>query len=108
MFVAPAYPAPAHFEGHAIAITAELAPDGIRTLLGTATPTTVELRPQRVAATRVQLYAFLEQTVEPLALAATRDGNRFTLAEPLPAAAEHVVAETDGTRWLVWSRRARK
>jgi hypothetical protein len=109
MFVAPAYPAPAHFEKRPIAITAELTPDGIRTLLGaTTTTTTIVLRPQRVVATRVQLYAFLEQNVEPRALAATRDGNSFTLAQPLPATTEHVVAETDGARWLVWSRRARK
>lgn len=108
MFVAPAYPAPAHFEKHPIAITAELGPDGLRTLLGTATRTTVELHPQRVATTRVQLHAFLEQTALPIALVATRSGNTFTLDTPLPANTEHVVAEADGARWLVWSRRARR
>ena len=107
MFLAPAYPAPARFEKRTVAITAEVAPDGVRTVLGTAGGTTVELRPRGVDAANARLLYYAAHEPQPIALAAARSGNTFTLAQPLPARAEHVVAEIDGAHWLVWSRRRR-
>ncbi|HLL22761.1 MAG TPA: hypothetical protein VK427_11545 [Kofleriaceae bacterium] len=108
MFVVPAYPGPARFDKRLVAVTAELAPDGLHTVLGAATATSVELRPRGVDASTAQLVYYAAHESTPIALAATRTGNTFTLAQPLPARAEHVVAIIGDTRWLVWSRRTRK
>jgi hypothetical protein len=106
MFLAPAYPGPARFEPHAVAITGELTPQGFRSVLGRATRTTVELRPQNVDGA-VELFYLAEHEPAPIALAAQQSGNTFTLAQPLPARAEHVVAKIAGETWLVWSRKHR-
>jgi len=107
MFRAPAYPAPAHFDKQPIAITGELGPSGFRTVLGTATRSVVELRPQHVDTTSARLICYVEHEPAPRDLAATRTGDTFTLAQPLPASAEHVVAVIGDARWLVWSKRHR-
>src|SRR5204863_8077239 len=55
LFVAPAYPAPAHFEEHSIAILGELHPGGVfKTVLGSLSGTTVTLKPQNVDTTDVK------------------------------------------------------
>jgi hypothetical protein len=106
IFEAPAYPAPARFERHAIAITAELDGDRFRTLAGsTLTPTTLELRPQNVDLATVRLVYYADARPEPHELPATRTGNTFTFAAPLKGKQIYVVALVDGVPWLAASRR---
>ena len=107
LYVAPAYPAPPEFQQGVAATTGELTPEGFRTMLGSATSTTVTLRPQNIATDGVQLEYYATNEPAPIALAATRNGDTFTLAAPLPANAEHVVAVVGEARWLVWSRKHR-
>jgi hypothetical protein len=107
MFVAPAYPAKARLDKHIVAITGELGPTGFRTVLGTATRGAIELHPRYVDTAGARLVYYTAHDVEPVELVATRAANTFTLASPLPATAEHVVAVIGETRWLVWSRHRR-
>lgn len=105
LFVAPAYPAPAHFEPHQIAITGELHPDGrFRTVMGTLNGNTLELRPRGVETRNVQLVYYKDDEPTPLDLAATRTGDRFALAA-LPEGSLYIVAIIDGTPWLAASRK---
>ncbi len=105
LFVAPAYPAPAHFEPHDIAVTGELRADGtFRTVLGSWTGTTLELRPQNVDARDVQLVYYKDDEPQPIPLTATPTGNRFELPA-LTGSPIYVVAIIDGTPWLVASRK---
>ena len=106
IFEVPAYPAPARFERHPIAITGELVGDHFRTLAGSRLAgTTLELRPQGVELGDVQLvyYADARPTAHPLS--AIRTGNTFTLAAPPAGKQLYVVAIVDGTPWLAASRR---
>ena len=109
LFVAPAYPAPAHFEPHQVAIVGELWPDGrFRTLLGTlnesAAGATVELRPRGVDAHAARLVYVRDDDPTPIELGGTRTGDRFVLPR-LPAGPLEVIAIIDGTPWLVAGRR---
>lgn len=107
MFLVPAYPAPAHFERHPVAITGEVGPTGLRSVLGTARATTVVLRPRGVDTAGARLVAYVAHEPAPIELGATRAGDTFTLAQPLAAEVEHVVAVIGDERWLVWSKRHR-
>jgi hypothetical protein len=107
LFEAPAYPAPARFERHDLAITGELQPDGtFRTLLGAATRTpaglSVELRPRGLDATHARLVVYPATRPTPLDVVATRTGDRVELAG-VPAGALYVVAIIDALPWLVAS-----
>jgi hypothetical protein len=103
-FIAPSYPAPARFDRHLIAITGELLPDGtFRSLLGTMTTSSVELRPQNLDATAARLVSFVNDRPEPLPLAGARAGNTVTAS--VDANPIYVAAELDGRRWLVAWRR---
>jgi hypothetical protein len=108
LFVAPAYPAPAHFEQHDIAITGELHADGtFRTLLGTWTGNTLELRPTNVDArdiNDVRLVYYKDNAPTAIPLEAKRTGNRFELP-PLTGSPLYMVAIVNGTPWLVASRK---
>ena len=104
IFEAPAYPAPARFERHPIAVTGELLPGGtFRTLLGTLRGATLELRPQGLALGDVRLVAYADDRPQPIELSATRTGDRFELAQ-LPAGPLYIVAIVDGTPWLAARR----
>ncbi|MBA3465607.1 MAG: hypothetical protein H0T46_37090 [Deltaproteobacteria bacterium] len=107
LFVAPAYPARAHFEPHPVAVTGELHPDGtFKTLLGTLDGTTLTLRPREIDTTTVELayYADDQPTRIPIT-GATRNGDAFTLPAPLPGKPLYVVATVGDTTWLVASRK---
>ncbi len=105
LFVAPAYPAPAHFEQHDIAITGELHADGtFRTVLGTLTGTTLELRPRNIDAREVRLVYYKDDDPTPIDLPAARTGDRFALPQ-LAGSPLYIVAIIDGTPWLVASRK---
>jgi hypothetical protein len=106
IFEAPAYPAPAHFEPHAIAVMGELDASGrFRSVLGKLDDTGVTLRPQHVDTTTVRLVAYAGDSLTPRELPATRDGDHFATGridgDPL-----YVVAIIDGTPWLVAARKA--
>jgi hypothetical protein len=107
LYVAPAYPAEARLDKQPIAITGELDGDRFRTVLGTWTRTTITLRPQQVDTRGARLVYYTEDTT-PVPLAAQRDGDVFTLDQPLPDDALHVVAIIDGTAWLVASTTTRR
>lgn len=108
LFVAPAYPAPAHFEEHDVAIVAELHADStFRTLLGTLSGNTLEIRPHNVDARdindiRVVYYRDDEPTAIPIA--AKQTGNRFELP-PLTGSPIYIVVIVNDVPWLAASRR---
>ncbi|CAN5880817.1 hypothetical protein BH11MYX3_BH11MYX3_42370 [soil metagenome] len=105
LFVAPAYPAPAHFEPHLIAVTGELHPDGsFRTLMGSLRGNTLELRPRGIDTSSVRLVYYRDDEPTPIDLAAPRTGDRFELPA-LPGSPLYVVAIVDGTPWLAASRK---
>jgi hypothetical protein len=106
IFEAPAYPAPAHFEPHPIAVMGEIDASGtFRTVLGALDATGVVLRPQNLDASRAELVVFTNEDPAPHPVAAPRSGDRFATGaiagDPL-----YVAARIDGTAWLVASRRA--
>jgi hypothetical protein len=105
IFEAPAYPAPAHFEAHDIAVMGELDASGrFRSVLGTL-DAGVTLRPQNVDTTTARLVAYSDDSLTPRELSAPRDGDHFATGridgDPL-----YVVAIIDGTPWLVATRKA--
>lgn len=104
IFEAPAYPAPAHFEPHPIAVTGELDRGVFRTVLGAIGADDVVLAPQGLDATTAQLACYLDDEPTPHPLAGAHTGNRFATGaiegDPL-----YVVAQIDGKAWLVGSRR---
>lgn len=107
LFEAPAYPAPARFERHDLAITGELAPDGaFRSLLGTATRTpagvVAELRPRGLDASRARVVVYAANRPAPLDVAATRTGDRIEL-RGAPAGPLYIVAIVDELPWLIAS-----
>jgi hypothetical protein len=104
IFEAPAYPAPAHFEPHPIAITGELDRGVFRTVLGTLGKTDVELRPQGVDATTAQLSYYADDEITPHPLTGARTDNRFATGA-IDGDSVYVVATIDGKPWLVGSRR---
>jgi hypothetical protein len=106
IFEAPAYPAPAHFEAHLVAIMGELDTAGtFHTALGKLDATSVALRPENLDASGARLIAFVGEDPTPHELAATRSGDRFQTGriegDPL-----YVAAMIDGKPWLVATRRA--
>jgi hypothetical protein len=104
IFEAPAYPGPARFEPHDIAVTGELAPDGtFRTLLGTLRGSTLELRPRGVDTRDVRLVYYAGDRPQAIALPATRAGDRFELGA-LPPGRLYIVAIAGGTPWLAAAR----
>ncbi len=105
IFEAPAYPAPAHFERHRLAITGELLPDGtFHSALGTWRGSTVTLGSLGIDTTNATLEIYRDNERTPLAVTARRRGTTFELpaieGDPL-----HAVAVIDGVRWLVATRR---
>ncbi|MDX2094038.1 MAG: hypothetical protein SFX73_39775 [Kofleriaceae bacterium] len=104
IFEAPAYPARARFERHPIAVTAELSAGGtFRTLLGTLHGTTLELRPRGIDTQNVKLVYYAHDRPAPIALQATRSGDRFELP-PISAKPLYIVAIVDGVPWLAAAR----
>ena len=105
IFEAPAYPAPAHFERHPIAIIGELLPDGtFRSALGSWTGSVVTLGSVGLDTTGATLEIYRDHEPTPIAVTATRRFNEFTLSsiegDPL-----YAVAVIDGVRWLIATRR---
>jgi hypothetical protein len=106
IFDAPAYPAPAHFELHKIAIMGELDGSGtFRTVLGALDAQGVTLRPQHLDATAARLVAYTDDRPTPREIAAPREGDRF-LTGPIDGDPLFVVAIIDRTPWLVATRKA--
>ncbi len=106
IFEVSAYPGPARFDAHEIAITGELLPDErFRTVLGKWSGTTVELHPQNVDTAGARLVYYVDDRPEPHELAATRSGDTFTLAAPLAAKHASIVAIVGDTPWLVATSR---
>jgi hypothetical protein len=106
IFEAPAYPAPAHFEPHRLALTGEIDRDGVfRTALGAIGPSDVTLRPQGLDAGGARLSAYRDDGLEPHELTSQRDGDRF-LTGAIAGDPLYVVATIEGRAWLVGSRKA--
>ena len=101
IFEAPAYPGPARFDRHSIAITAALDGDVLRTVLGTWKGATVTLQPQSVDTAGARLVYYADDRPEPHELAATRAGDVFTLAAPIEGKPVYIVAVIGDARWLV-------
>lgn len=101
IFEAPAYPAPAHFEPHRIAVTGEIRDDHtFRTALCRASGGTLEPRPRGVDLAGARYVYYRDDEPVPIALAdrVVPDG------DPL-----YVVAiAADGTPWLVLRKDAWK
>ncbi|HEY0189859.1 MAG TPA: hypothetical protein VGC42_01975 [Kofleriaceae bacterium] len=105
LFEAPAYPAPAHFEAHPIAMMGELdAAGAFHSVLGSMTETTVTLKPQRVDTAEATLVVYADDKPVPRGLAATRTGDVFTTG-PLAGDLLYVVATIGGKPWLAAARR---
>jgi len=104
IFEAPAYPGPARFDRHPLAVSGELQGDRFRTLLGRWSGTTVELVPQGIDTAGARLVYYAGDRPEPHELAATRAGNTFTLETPI-ADDGYLVAVIGDERWLVASKR---
>jgi len=104
IFEAPAYPGPARFDIHPIAITGELLPDGtFRSALGRFTKSGVELRAQNLDARDATLVIYEHDRPVATPLAATRTGDVFA---PAPAGDPvYVVARIGEQPWLVASKR---
>jgi hypothetical protein len=112
IFEAPAYPAPAHFEEHPVAILGEIRDGTFRSVLGKLTDGAVELHPQHVDTANVTLVYYANDQPVPHELAATRSGpngagDHFAIGK-LDADPVYIVAIIDGTPWLVASRRSWK
>jgi hypothetical protein len=106
IFEAPAYPAPARFELHEVAIMGEIDASGtFRTVLGTLDARGVTLRPQAVNTAGARLMAYTDDRPVPHEIAAPREGDRF-LTGAIEGDPLYVVAIVDGTPWLVATRKA--
>ena len=94
IFEAPAYPAPAHFEPHPIAIMAEYREDGTyRTVLGKLDQGRVTLKPQGLEVHDPRLVYYKDDVPQPIELPVQPvelDGNPI-----------YIVAIIDGKPWLV-------
>jgi len=107
LFEAPAYPAPARFELHRIAVVGELDAGGtFHTVLGKLDATGVTLQPHNVDIAAARLVTYADDEPVPHDLAATRQGDRF-LTGAIDVTPVYVVAIVGGTPWLVASRRPR-
>ncbi|HSR96697.1 MAG TPA: hypothetical protein VLM79_06570 [Kofleriaceae bacterium] len=106
IFEAPAYPAPARFELHEIAIMGELDASGtFRSVLGALDARGVTLRPQHVDTTGARLVAYTDDRPVPREISAPREGERF-LTGTIEGDPLYVVAIVEGTPWLVATRKA--
>lgn len=106
LFEAPAYPAPARFEMHPIAITGELAVDGtFRTALGHMTSTFIVPRALQLDLTNAQLAYFADDRPVERALPARRLDSGFAI-DPVAADPMFVIVRVDGLPWLVAERRS--
>ena len=106
IFEAPAYPGPARFDRHPIAITAALDGKSFATLVGsTWRGTTIMLAPQNVDTTNARLVYYADDRPEPHELAATHVGDTFTLAAPIDGKPIYVVAVIGDASWLVATKR---
>jgi hypothetical protein len=112
IYEAPAYPEPARFERHPIAVMGELLPDGtFRTALGTLAGTpgmrsedaVLEMHLREIAApSSAKLVYFRNDFSRAIELPVERDGARWDLAyQPIEGNPLHFVAILDGTPWLV-------
>jgi hypothetical protein len=106
IFEAPAYPAPARFELHKVAIMGELDDTGrFRTVLGALDGRSVTLRPQLIDTASARLIKYTDDRPAPHDVPATREGDRF-ITGPIDGDPLYVVAVIDGTPWLVTTRKA--
>ncbi|MGN6106974.1 MAG: hypothetical protein ACTHU0_17850 [Kofleriaceae bacterium] len=114
LFEAPAYPAPAQFEMHPIAVTGELSADGtFRTLLGRIGPgdpsgkDTLVTKPQGLDPAGATLLYYADDRPISQPLAAELRGAIFTF-DRVAADPVYFVARLGDTPWLVASKRSWK
>jgi hypothetical protein len=106
IFEAPAYPAPARFELHKIAIMGELDDTGrFRTVLGALDDRGVTLRPKAIDTAGARLVKYIDDRPAPHDVPATREGDRF-ITGPIDGDPLYVVAVIADTPWLVATRKA--
>jgi hypothetical protein len=120
IFEAAAYPEPARFEFHKIAIMGELEEvrrvvvRGLlprwravqfRTVLGAIDDGGVTLRPRLVDTAGARLIKYTDDRPTPHDVPAAREGDRF-ITGPVEGDPLYVVAVIDGTPWLVATRKA--
>jgi hypothetical protein len=106
IFEAPAYPAPAHFEPHNLAVMGEIDGAGtFRSVLGTLDSAGVTLRPQHVDTGSARLVVYAGDSPTSHELTAPREGDRF-LTGRIDGDPLYVAAIIDGTAWLVATRKA--
>ena len=104
IYEAPAYPAPAHFERHPIAVLGEIAATGeFRTLLGKLDKTGVVVAPDHVPVTSASLVYYRDDNPAPIPLAAPLVNDHFDVGV-LEGNPIYFVAIVDGTPWLVATR----
>jgi hypothetical protein len=106
IFEAPAYPAPARFEPHKIAVMGELDGTGVfRTVLGSLDDRGVTLRPRHVDTEGARLVIYTDDDPTPHDVTAAREGDLFVTGR-LAGDPLYVVAIIDGMPWLVATRKA--
>ncbi|MCW5803146.1 MAG: hypothetical protein KIT31_12240 [Deltaproteobacteria bacterium] len=106
IYQAQAYPAPARFDVHPIAITAEIRADGsYHSMLGKLVASGAETAPEGVSADGARLVSYGDDLPSPVELAATRTEQGFVFVRP-DADPLYVVAIVDGTPWLVAAKRS--
>jgi len=102
------YPAPARLDRSELALVAELGVDGVfRCALGRLEDRRVIAEPRGLDLTAARLIAYRDDLPEPIELPAVRDGNTFTLADPIIEDPLYVVAIIDGRPWLVAQQSSR-
>jgi hypothetical protein len=111
IYEAPAYPAPAHFEQHPIAVMGEVLPDGtyrsalgkLRGKLGPSREATLELAPTNVDLNGAELIYFKDDRPTPISLGRTIDGPSIALGyQDFAGNPLYFAARTkDGTVWLL-------
>ncbi len=103
IFEAPAYPEPAHFEPHPIAILGEVAEDhAFRSALGELDGTAITFKPIGLAVPDPHFIYYRDDRPTPIELRVHRDGDRY-IAENLEGDPLYIAVMIDGKPWLVAS-----
>jgi hypothetical protein len=94
MYEAPAYPAPAHFDAHPVALVGELDADGtFKTMVGPYEPNKITPHPENVDATGATFGYYRDDDPTLIPFTNTLDGDPVIT----------VATTTDGTQWLTSS-----
>ena len=105
IFEAPAYPAPARFDVHPIAVMGEIGSDGVfRSVLGKLSDQEVTLGPMHVDTTNARLEVYENDEPTPRELTTSRTGDRFSIPK-IDSDRFYIVAVIDGKPWFVATRK---